>query len=236
MATNDNDADAPDAALDEAAGLAETHLWAARMREDWPGDGEREQARELLAPLDPATQKRIVDAVLTRHRQARSAAQAARSVVTPIAGAPSRRWWLASLPATAAMAAAVTLWVVDAGSSRGVGAGGSLAGEVHATLASRGEPAALEVPVHDTFLLDCHVPGRTLRVVGVHAVPVVTGDDERSPESPGWRPRRTAADGATIEIKPFSLARGAWSFSCEVYEPATGQLMQLVPAATLTLK
>lgn len=252
MTTNDKDPGQTSdlVHLQEAYDLAQAHLLAAEEADAWLAAPDSEAAldealaahvapteveatRALFAPLAPEARSKILDSVVAGYLQSTPPTSAKP---TPITSARPRvgRWWLASLPLTAAAAAAATLLIVH----RGTALDGPLPGEVHISSAKRGDssPTAAESSLRlapdERFYLDCHAAGREITVVGAHAVPSAPIDGDVSPRLLGGERIATTANGATLHLRA-SLPPGAWAVACDVHDSASGRLMTLAPAAPL---
>lgn len=255
MSTNDEDmGPSPEQAhLQEAYDLAQAHLLAAEEADAWlaapdsdaaldaalaaqAAPTEVAAARALFAPLAPEARSKILDSVVAGFLQSTPPTSAKP---TPITSARPRvgRWWLASLPLTAAAAAAATLMIVN----HGTAVDGPLAGEVHVSSAERGDASrtaagsSLRLAPNKRFYLDCHAAGREITVVGAHAVPSAPIDGDVSPRLLGGERIATTANGATLHLIA-SLPAGAWAVACDVYDSASGRLMTLASAASLIVE
>ena len=255
MTTNDKDPGQTSdlVHLQEAYDLAQAHLLAAEEADAWLAAPDSEAAldealaahvapteveatRALFAPLAPEARSKLLDSVVAGYLRS-TPPTAAKP--TPITSARPRvgRWWLASLPLTAAAAAAATLLIVH----RGSGADGPLAGEVRVSSAERGDASrtaaggSLRLAPNKRFYLDCHAAGRDITVVGAHAVPSAPIDGDVSPRLLGGERIATTANGATLHLIA-SLPAGAWAVACDVHDSASGRLMTLAPAASLIVE
>lgn len=244
MDTNTNKAgeSAIVAHMREESELAEAHLLAAQIPDEWfaavgtasldaAGDAEARVMWELLVPLETAAQARIVDHVVTAYLEPSREAK-----VVPIASAvrPSR-WFLASLPLTAAAAAAVTLLVVEVRAP----VGELLAGEVQLAPAERGDPTGIGRSLRVTggahVFLECRSDDRTITVVGARAGRTVPIDGDAAPRWLGWTAIATTPSGATLQVHA-DLPPATWEVACQVHDTASGRLMLLDPPAVLVVE
>jgi hypothetical protein len=232
------------AAMREEGELEEAHRMASEIPEAWfaaaddpsvaaPGEPDSALMREMLSPLEPAAQARIIDrAVATYLRPIPQPA----AVISMDRARPSR-WWLASLPLTAAAAAAMTLLIVRTNAP----AGGSLAGEVQLAAAVRGAPAwpvaagTLAIAPGEHAFVECRGDGRAITVVNVRALPAAPSADEVSPRWLGWEAIESTAGSATLQVHA-DLPPGRWEVSCQVHEADSGRLFLLEPPAVLVVR
>ena len=245
MDTNANKAGEPAivAHMREESELAEAHLLAAQIPDEWfaaagvpaldaAGDDEARVMSELHTPLEPAARARIVDHVVSAYLD-----PGRRAAVVPIARAApwTSRWFLASLPLTAAAAAAVTLLIVDARAP----VGELLAGEVQLAPAERGEPTGIARSLRVTggahVLLECRGDGRTITVVGARAERTVPVEGDAAARWLGWEALATTPGGATLQVHA-DLPPATWEVACQVHDTASGRLLLLDPPAVLVVE
>jgi hypothetical protein len=182
-----------------------------------------EVARELLAPLDPATHARLVDQLVARHVADRAPFDAptavAASVVSPRPRA--RAWWI-GVPVAAAAAVVIGLLGTLGGDS------GGFDGEVRVAPAMRnsvgGDGRSLVIRHSAWLYLDCGAPDPARQVMGVTATSVETGTRELLRAEP---PKDDSRSWHVL----VDLSPGRWTVDCNVFDRGLARPLRLEPAA-----
>jgi len=232
---------------------AEAHLLAAQAPEAWVATGldgaeldgvgaasayslEAGVAEELLRPLDAEVRGRIADDVLGSYLAEIGDDARVTPIPTVVAAANGagrgRRWW--PLPMTAAAAVLLTLFYVDLRGSAGAPADAFegrvlLSPKVRAG-SERGEPAAtMRIRGGDHFTMYCQAEGRTVTIIGARAELSGVGT-VRKPSS-----ETVDVDGSVLNVLA-DLEPGTWKVTCDSFEPSSGRLSLVGPAATLIVE
>lgn len=253
--TGETEDESLQAAVREAESIPDELLAAAEGRvpverafpDPRRSEAETAELRELFRPLEPAARERVIENAMhmllpTRAGGRRSensgAPPPAPNVVVPLADAKKRRRsWLVWAPVAAAAAALLLVFTRD--TSDPLAAYQNAEVRLSSTLRAGPEAAVpqatLSLRSGDHFLLNCHVPGKRMKVEGVRSIQVGADTPQTEKWFVGGEIRDATDEGVVLRVRA-DLPRGRWEVTCKAVDLDSGRPVVLGPAAVLDVQ